>query len=157
MEPVIGGFDEFYSNAWSEVYRAVVLVVRDRDLAGEAVDEAMARAYTRWSTVSAMRNPRGWVYRVAVNWSKTSMRRRAILARLPIPTERQPGEPNPPPDPELINAVLGLRPEQRDVVVAKYVLDMSQEQIAETFGLSVGTVKSRLSRATAKLREELSS
>lgn len=70
-EPVIVGFEAFHSDGWPEVYRTVAVVIRDRDLAREAVDEAMLRAYKRWTDVSAMSNPRGWVYRVAVNWART--------------------------------------------------------------------------------------
>jgi RNA polymerase sigma-70 factor (ECF subfamily) len=154
-EPVIVGFDSFYSDGWPEVYRAVAIVIRDRDLAREAVDEAMARAYRRWEDVSAMSNPNGWAYRVAVNWAKTRLRRRSVRARLPIPPVRRVEAPEVP-DPELVDAVRALPTNQRDVVVARYLFDMSQEEIAATFGIKPGTVKSRLGRGLARLREELS-
>lgn len=154
VEPVVLGFDAFYSTGWSEVYKAVAVVVRDRDLAREAVDEAMTRAYKSWATVSAMENPRGWVYRVAVNWAKSGLRRRSIARSLPVPAPDSTTEPEIP-DPELVNAVRGLPPNQRDVIVARYVFDMSQDAIAEAFGTNPGTVKSRLARGLAQLRKEL--
>lgn len=155
-EPVVVGFDAFYSDGWSEVYKAVAVVIRDRDLAREAVDEAMVRAYKRWPDVSAMGNPRGWVYRVAVNWAKTRLKRRSVASSLPIPRLGTVGEPEFP-DPELVDAVRALPTNQRDVIVARYLFDMSQEEIAEAFGVRSGTVKSRLGRGLARLREELSS
>ncbi len=55
-----------------------------------------------------------------------------------------------------IQAVLNsLSPDHRVVVVLKDIEDLSQEEIAETLGCSVGTVKSRLSRARVHLRDLL--
>lgn len=156
LEPVVVGFDGFYSTGWPEVYKAVAVVIRDRDLAREAVDEAMTRAYKSWTKVSTMENPRGWVYRVAVNWAKSRLGRRSTAATLPIPTLNPVAEPEIP-DRALVDAVRGLPPSQRDVIVARYVFDMSQDAIAEAFGTKPGTVKSRLARGLARLREELSS
>lgn len=154
VEPLVLGFDAFYSTGWSEVYKAVAVVVRDRDLAREAVDEAMTRAYKSWATVSAMENQRGWVYRVAVNWAKSGLRRRSVVRSLPVPAPDTTAEPEIP-DPALVNAVRGLPPNQRDVIVARYIFDMSQDAIAEAFGTNPGTVKSRLARGLAQLRKEL--
>lgn len=156
VEPVVLGFDAFYATGWSEVYKAVAVVIRDRDLAREAVDEAMTRAYKSWAKVSAMENPKGWVYRVAVNWAKSRLRRRSTAASLPVPAPDSVAEPEVP-DPGLVNAVRGLQPNQRDVIVARYVFDMSQDAVAEAFGTKPGTVKSRLARGLAQLRKELSS
>lgn len=157
VEPVVVGFDAFYSTGWPEVYRAVAVVIRDRELAREAVDEAMTRAYKSWAKVSAMDNPKGWVYRVAVNWAKSGLRRRSLAANLPVsPPEPFNGPPEIP-DPGLVDAVRRLSPNQRDVIVARYVFDMSQDAIAEAFGISRGTVKSRLARGLAQLRKDFSS
>ncbi len=153
-EPVVASFDAFYSVTWPEVYRAVAVVIRDRDLAAEAVDEAMVRTFTKWRDVSRMSNPQGWVYRVAVNWARTGLKRRSLAKKLPEPPEPLVEVPTPP-DPALIEAVRRLPAKQRDVIVARYLLDLSQEQIAETFGLEPGTVKSRLSRGLERLRKEL--
>ncbi len=153
--PLVVGFDGFYSDGWQPVYKAVAVAVRDRDLAREAVDEAMVRAYRHWSSVSAMSNPRGWVYRVAINWAKTRLRRRSIAARLRPPSLPPIAEPQLP-DPEVVAAVRALPPDQRDVIVARYLFDMSQAEIAEAFGIKPGTVKSRLGRGLSRLREELS-
>ena len=154
-EPLVVGFDSFYAEGWQPVYRAVAVVIRDRDLAGEAVDEAMVRAYRHWSSVSVMSNPRGWVYRVAVNWAKTRLKRRSMAGRLRLWSERPVDEPQLP-DPELVAAVRTLPPDQRDVIVARYLFDMSQGEIAEAFGIKPGTVKSRLGRGLGRLRKELS-
>jgi RNA polymerase sigma-70 factor (ECF subfamily) len=51
--------------------------------------------------------------------------------------------------------VNGLREEEREVVACRYFLELSEEETGQTLGLRKGTVKSRLSRALARLREQL--
>jgi RNA polymerase sigma factor (sigma-70 family) len=147
-------FEKFYADCWHKVYRALAVGIGDRDLAREAVDEAMARAYERWRSVSTMTNREGWVYRVASNWATSRLRRRRLqLRRAPDPeTIYQPEVA----DPELLEAIRGLSTRYRDVVVARYLLDMSESATAQALGIPEGTVKSRLSRALAELKESLS-
>jgi RNA polymerase sigma-70 factor (ECF subfamily) len=59
-------------------------------------------------------------------------------------------------DPRLLEAVRRLSPKHRDVVVARYLLDMSESSAAQALGIPEGTVKSRLSRALVELKEVLS-
>lgn len=147
-------FESFYRAQWREVYRPLAVVLRDPDLAREATDEAMTRALHHWRQVVEAENQAGWVYRVAYNWAVDQLRRQnRWRRRLPR------GEPmwQPPvADPEVFRAVNGLPYDQRAVVVLRLVEDWSERDVAEALGIAVGTVKSRLSRALAHLREELS-
>lgn len=68
-------FDSFYRACWNEVYRPLAVTLHDPDLAREAVDEAMIRAYRRWRAVRGYRNQAGWVYRVAFNWAVSHLRK----------------------------------------------------------------------------------
>ena len=147
-------FERFYADGWQTVYRALVVGIGDVDLAREAVDEAMVRAYERWRTVSTMENREGWVYRVASNWATSRLRRR----RLRLRTLETIGVSHDPEvvDPRLLEAIRRLSPKHRDVVVARYLLDMSESATAQALGIPEGTVKSRLSRALAELKEVLS-
>jgi RNA polymerase sigma factor (sigma-70 family) len=54
---------------------------------------------------------------------------------------------------ELIEALGRLAPQQRTVLVLRYVDDLSEAQVADLLGCSTGTVKSRASRGLARLRE----
>ena len=57
--------------------------------------------------------------------------------------------------PALLAAINGLRDEDREIIGARYFLDLSEAETAEALGLPRGTVKSRLSRALGRLREQL--
>lgn len=149
-------FESFYRVAWMEVYRPLAAVLGDRDLAREAVDEAMVRAYDRWSTVRGYDNREGWVYRVAYRWAIDRLRHRRRERRFLPRFAASPhvGEVG---DVEagLGGALASLSHEQRSVVVLACVFDWSERQIADTLGIRPGTVKSRLHRGLQHLRKEL--
>lgn len=144
-------FDVFYRTHRAPLYRALAMTLRNADLASEAIDEAMVRAYQRWVAVSRYDNAAGWVYRVALNWALSGLRRR----RRTFPLTQPAAEELQLPDPVLAEAVSRLSTSHRAVVVLRFHLDWSLEQIATALGVPVGTVKSRLHRSLASLRETL--
>jgi RNA polymerase sigma factor (sigma-70 family) len=143
-------FEDFYATNRTSVGRALALTLRDDDLAREAVDEAMARAFQRWSHVSQLDNPGGWVYRVGLNWSRSVVRR---WKRTPPIWIAQPAEAHAaaPADPSVDRALDSLSVDQRAVVVCRLLLGLSEQATAESLGIRPGTVKSRLSRALDRL------
>lgn len=146
-------FEAFYRTQWAEIYRPLAVVLRDPDLAREATDEAMTRAFRHWRAVREADNQAGWVYRVAHNWAIDQLRRRRRRSSLGDgPAVWQPDVP----DPAVFAAVSNLPYDQRAVVVLRLVEDWSERDVAQALGIAPGTVKSRLSRALARLKEELS-
>ena len=148
-------FEVFYRMSWYDIYAPLAVTIGDADLACEAVDEAMARAFVRWGRVKVADNPQGWVYRVAYRWAIDRLRRRgrerSLLLRLGggPSTDEQWVEPG-------LDAALGALPlEQRSVVVLSVVLDWSEDDIAGALSIRPGTVRSRLHRGLTKLRREL--
>lgn len=145
-------FEDFYRSHSDEIYRTLAVVLADHDLAREAVDEAMTRAFERWRSIRRYDNPSGWVYRVALNWARSHFRkrRREVIVN--------PGGPvwfDTVPDPALSSAVGRLPLHHREVIVFRFLLDMTLEQLADVLNIPVGTAKSRLHRALATLREEV--
>ena len=130
--------------------RALALTLGDTGLGVEATDEAMTRAYQRWSQVSAYDNPAGWVYRVGLNWAR-SRRRKWVREVFRSESPDREAPPAPEVDPALDEALAALPVEQRSVVVLRYLLDWSEFQTAEALEIAPGTVKSRLSRALDRL------
>jgi len=116
--------------------------------------EGFARAYRRWSSVSAMERPVAWVYVVALNrFRRESRHRRIDLATATAPLQ----------DPAAAVAVAvsiraaleTLAPRQRTAVVLRYLADLRLAEVAEAMGCSVGTVKATLHTALRKLRVDL--
>jgi RNA polymerase sigma factor (sigma-70 family) len=145
-------FSDFYRRAWHKVARGLAVTLGDGDLAAEATDEAMARAYPRWASLSAYDNPAGWVYRVGLNWARSHHRRVARAIPLSSRTEADLGEIA---DPAVHRALLALPIDQRAVVVCRLLLDWSVDETATALDVRPGTVKSRLHRALQTLESDL--
>jgi RNA polymerase sigma-70 factor (ECF subfamily) len=150
-----GGFEGFYRVSWSLVYRPLAATLGDADLAAESVDEAMARAFARWDTVRQKGNPEGWVYRVAYRWAVDRLRRRGRLRALLPRLGSRPYDEEHLVEPGLEAALAVLPIEQRAVVVLASAFDWSESEIADALSIRPGTVKSRLHRGLARLREEM--
>jgi RNA polymerase sigma-70 factor (ECF subfamily) len=147
-------FEDFYRSRREQVFRGLALTLRDRDLAADATDEAMARAYQHWRSVSGYNNPEGWVYRVGLNWARSRMRRTKREVR-GFRLEDRPAAELAPADPSLASALEQLPVQQRAVVVLRCYFDWSTEQVAKALGVPKGTVKSRLSRALEALESHV--
>lgn len=146
-------FEGYYRTNRQHIFRALALTLGDRDLAAEAVDEAMTRTYQHWRTVSSFDNRSGWTYRVGLNWARSRLRKRKreVLAdRLPERLTEISFA-----DPDLDRAVKSLPLDSRAVVVLRHYLDWSTDEVAAALGVRPGTVKSRLHRAMAELRQQL--
>jgi RNA polymerase sigma factor (sigma-70 family) len=145
-------FDEFYEQSHRSVANALALTLSDRDLAAEATDEAMARAFARWDTVCHYANPSGWVYRVGLNWARSTVRR---ISRRPRVDVVESFEPSMIGDLALAEALESLDIKMRSIVVCRFLLDWSVDQTASALNIKPGTVKSRLHRALKLLERDL--
>jgi RNA polymerase sigma-70 factor (ECF subfamily) len=137
------------------VLGALFVLSGEPDVARDATDEAFARALAHWPKVEAMASPGGWVYRVALNVLRRTLRRRSTEARL---LERQPpleGTGAPLPHPEVWDAVAQLPHRQRTAIVLRFVADLPESDIAVAMGVRRGTVSSTLALARRRLSELL--
>jgi len=148
-------FEAFYRRTRGDALRTAVFILNDPDLAVDAVDEAMARAFERWDTLAEASNAVGWVVRVAVNFGRNRQRRRLLERRRPLLTVERGGELPAPADPAMARALARLSLDQRAVVVLRFHLDWSVDQVAEALQIAPGTVKSRLHRALGRLESLL--
>ena len=144
-------FESFYRDGYAGIARALTVTLGDLDLAQEATDEAMVRAYVRWDKIRTYDNPGGWVYRVGLNWARSARRR---LTRVFPFHERRVVDP-PITDPAHAAALRDLDISLRAVVVCRLLLDWSVDDTAAALRIKPGTVKSRLHRALAQLERTL--
>jgi len=149
-------FADFYARARDDVYRVVLLTVRDPHRAEDAVQEAFARAYADWERVAWHPNRVGWVARVALNHATSLWRRLRRECAEPPPIATAPdGERAM--DSVLVRAVWRLPRRQRQVVALRILLDQSTDQTARSLGMAPGTVTAHLHRALTTLRQQLGS
>jgi RNA polymerase sigma-70 factor (sigma-E family) len=147
------GFEAFVAAAGDRLHATAFLLTRDHGLAEDLVQIALARSWRAWRRVNG--DPEPYVRRVLVNAFISSRRRRWWGEQ---PAERLPetvgGDDFARVDDRLsLWEALGRLPVgQRSVVVLRYAEDLSEQQVAELLGCSVGTVKSQASKALAKLR-----
>jgi len=147
-------FEDFWLSEHVSVARALAFTLGDVQLAAEATDEAMARAFQHWARVSTLESPAGWTYRVGLNWSRSVLRR---VRRKPPAWLAQQNTHHDAPiiDPSVAAAVKQLPAGQSEVVACRLLLNYSEQQTATLLRIRPGTVKSRLSRAVAQLSTSL--
>lgn len=153
VRPQHVSFEAFYRGHRQHIFRALALTLGDRDLAEDAVDEAMTRTYQHWRTVQGFDNQAGWAYRVALNWARSRLRKRkreVLSDAMPEGVAEIRFA-----DPDLDRAVKALPVESRAVVVLRHYLDWSTDDVAAALQIRPGTVKSRLHRAMQELRQQL--
>jgi RNA polymerase sigma-70 factor (ECF subfamily) len=145
-------FEDFYQASYPRLVGQLTVLTGSLEDAEDAVQEAFARASTRWARLRAYDAPEAWVRRVALNLATSGLRRTrrhlAALARLGTAT----AQPAPTTDRLAIQAGLRRLPlRQRQVLVLHYGADLPVEQVARQLRVPTGTVKSRLARARAAL------
>ena len=161
-------FEQFVAASGNDLLRTGYLVVWDLGSAEDLVQECLFEVARRWPRVRTMEHPKAYARRVLVNLAlDDSKRRRRRHAELDLrdrgPVEDRPDEATAralgmvDTSSELIDALGALAPRQRAALVLRYFEDLSEVQVAETMGCSVGTVKSTTSRALDRLRAVLAS
>ena len=152
-------FREFTSAFSPTLVRAAYLLLHDRDAAQDVVQTTLMRTFGRWRV--ARRAPEAYSRQVLVNVCRNHWRHRnrhpvhaadAQLAELVDPARGSERVE----DRLMLQGALGALPElHREVLVARFFLDLSVAETAELLRVPPGTVKSATHRALARLRELL--
>jgi RNA polymerase sigma-70 factor (sigma-E family) len=157
-------FEQFVADTAGDLLRTAYLVVWDIAGAEDLVQECLFRVARRWPRVRSMDHPAAYARRVLVNLALDNATRRARhRAELDLSSRglledlhdesaaRALGMVES--SSELIDAIGELPGRQRVTLVLRYFEDLTEAQVAETLGCSVGTVKSTTSRALERLRQ----
>lgn len=149
------------SDLYAASYRRLVVqlytLTGDLGDAQEAVQEAFIRVLSGPRKLDGLADPESWVRRIAVNVARSRHRRRRVLDTLLRRQGPPPVTPDLSPDHVTVMAALRRLPRgQRDALALHYLADLPIDEVAHTLDVSVGTVKSRLSRGRAALATHLS-
>jgi RNA polymerase sigma-70 factor (ECF subfamily) len=149
--------EALFRQSYRPIVQALALACGDLGAAEDATQEAFAQAWARWSRISRYDNPGAWVRRVAINKLRNAHRSRlrgkAAVERLNsgVSTFASIPEQNP----DLVLGLQRLPYKQRLCAVLYYVDGLSTAEVAETMGISQGSVSQHLNRARTALRAYL--
>jgi RNA polymerase sigma-70 factor (sigma-E family) len=166
MSEVTWDADQAVTRLFAAHYRPLVrlaaLLLRDGATAEEVVQDAYVGLHGRWGRLRDPDRALSYLRTAVVNRCRSAMRHRGVAQRY---AERY----RPPPDAPsaeagalgalehaaVIRALDGLPGRQREALVLRYYLDLSESEIADTMGISRGAVKSHTSRGMSALRATL--
>lgn len=152
-----GSFAEFVAARSNRLLRVAYLLTRDWALAEDLLQTSLAKAWSAWPRIEG--DPEPYVRKILVNTYTTWWRRRWNSER---PTEVLPERPTADEHgsiderDQIRRALTRLPRQQRAVLVLRYYEDLSEVEIAETLGISPGTVKSHAFKGLANLRLDAS-
>ena len=136
--------------------RLAYLIVGDRGEAEEIVMDAFARTFASWHRIRDLDRSDAYLRRAVVNLSRTHFRRHRRTERSAVfPAAPAAAHGDAERDLVVWQAVQQLPLRQRAAVVLRYYEDRTEAEIADVLRCSVGTVKSQLAKARAKLAEHL--
>jgi RNA polymerase sigma factor (sigma-70 family) len=159
-------YDQLVREHQAIAFRTAYVITGSAADAEEVVQDAFVKAYRARGRFRSGAPFRPWLLAIVANEARNRRRaagRRARLS-LQLAEERPSGGAAPSPEvallareerAELLAAVDRLGEEQRAAIACRYFLGLSEAETAAVLGCRPGTVKSRLSRALARLEEEL--
>jgi RNA polymerase sigma-70 factor (sigma-E family) len=144
-------FEAYYDSLLRAAYRAAFRLLGERTVAEDVAGEALARAYSHWSSIANHAHP--WVVKVATNLALDTGRKRTRAAHHRIELiDTVEHDPHVELRLDLQRALRELPRRQREVVALRFLGDFSEQETADALGLGTGTVKSHASRGLARLR-----
>jgi RNA polymerase sigma-70 factor (sigma-E family) len=151
-------FDGFVRAELNALTRFAGALAGEPHLAEDILSDALLKVAARWRRISGLDDPAAYVRRVVVTTylsDRRKTRRRQTVPSADVPLLERPG-----PDAsaaviardEVAGLLAQLPRQQKAAIVLRYLLDQTDEQIAEALGCSPGTVRSHVSHARTALR-----
>ena len=149
---------------WMSMVRLATLLLNDRAVAEEVVQQACEAVWRRRPEVTSQVQLAAYLRTSVVNGSRSIGRRRSTATRYLALIRAERDAAVTPADTALLQdedrrevreALARLSDRQREVLVLRYWARLSEADIARTLGITTGTVKSTAHRALAALREHL--
>src|SRR2546421_2201488 len=170
-------YERLVAEQSGDVYALLFRLTNDPEEARDLTQETFLRAFQSIDRFRGDSSLKTWIYRIAINqarnrWRWWRRRKRDVTVSLDATDEHRdkplaatlPSDNSPSPEQETLahereaqlrEALQGLRRSYREAVILRDVEGFSYEEIARTLQISIGTVKSRISRGRLELRHQL--
>jgi len=151
---------QLYATQYRALVRLATLLLRDVGAAEEVVQDSFIAMHGSWRRLRDHDKALAYLRQAVVNRSRSALRHRTVEQRhapapLPDHASAEHGAMEALEREDLIRARHLLPRRQREVLVLRYYVDLSEAQIADAIGISRGAVKSHASRGMASLRLSL--
>jgi RNA polymerase sigma-70 factor (ECF subfamily) len=140
---------------WPRAFRAAYLVTHDAQAAEDIAQESFLAAIRALDSFDRRRPFGPWLHRIVVNRAIDWSRAKRLRSEVELTELHPAGDERADVGDETLAALARLPPEQRAVVVMRYLLEFTPGEIADALDLPRGTVNSRLRRGLDTLAEEL--
>lgn len=153
-------FDDYVRLRGEQLVRLARLLVRDRHLAEDLVQEVLGKAFPRWGRIVSGGDPEVYLRRMLINANNSWWRRRSASELATGEVEREVADPvdlgQESAERDAVWRVVAALPDrQRAAVVLRYYEDLDDATIAEILECSPVTVRTQTMRALATLRRRL--
>jgi RNA polymerase sigma-70 factor, ECF subfamily len=151
-----GGFEAFFANESTVLFRRLCLVTGNRSEAEEIMQDAFLKIWERWDRVQTMEDPTAYLYRTAMNLFRKRYRRATLAIRKAVRPEAAEDEFVASEIRTDVGAALAtLSPRQRAALVLVELLEFSSEEAGRMLGVKPATVRSLATQGRASLRGRL--
>ncbi len=157
-----GAIDEVVREYQNPLFSFIIRIVENRETADDIFQETWVRVIRHIGSFRGDARFSTWLFQIALNQCRNVMRKQSRRSFVDIEDVSQSLAVNPDVDADQIvmagkvkKMLAGMPVKMREVIVLRYYHDKSEQEIAAVIGKPLGTVKSRLHRATHMLREKM--
>lgn len=142
----------------TSLLRVCYVYLRDQQLSEDAVQETFLRVYQKYPGFRQECSEKSWIMRIAINICKDILRTpwiKKVDRAVPLEERLAEAGQTAHPDPSVLEAVMGLPPRHKDVILLRYYENMTLSEVGSALRISERTVRTRIRQANQRLRQRL--
>jgi RNA polymerase sigma-70 factor (ECF subfamily) len=148
-----GALEEFYNIYGKFIFSTARVITGSNFLADEVLDDVLLKFWVNACSFKKIKSPKGWVYTLTVNCAKDKLK--AQLKRNEVFELTEQPAPQTEYDDEFYNKIISLNKQEQQIMVLKFVDDLTFESIAEILDKPLSSISSTYYRALEKLKSNL--
>jgi RNA polymerase sigma-70 factor (ECF subfamily) len=146
--------EEFYNIYGKFIFSTARVITESSYLADEVLDDVLLKFWINADSFKKIKNPKGWIYTLTVNCAKDKLNAQIKSNEIFELTE-QIASPQTEYDDEFYNKIIDLNELEQQIMVLKFVDDLTFESIAEILNKPLSSISSMYYRALEKLKNNL--